>query len=125
MMPVIMINLDYQNRSPIYEQIVTTIENYVALGILKPKEQIPSIRELASNLGINPNTVKKAYDILETKKIINTISTKGTFISDKTNEVLETKKIEEIKKLNKQIDTLLNLGITNQEIKNIINNKLK
>ncbi len=122
---MIMINLDYQNRSPIYEQIVTTIENYVALGILKPKEQIPSIRELASNLGINPNTVKKAYDILETKKIINTISTKGTFISDKTNEVLETKKIEEIKKLNKQIDTLLNLGITNQEIKNIINNKLK
>lgn len=122
---MIMINLDYQNRSPIYEQIVTTIENYVALGILKPKEQIPSIRELASNLGINPNTVKKAYDILETKEIINTISTKGTFISDKTNEVLETKKIEEIKKLNKQIDTLLNLGITNQEIKNIINNKLK
>ena len=122
---MIMINLDYQNRSPIYEQIVTTIENYVALGILKPKEQIPSIRELASNLGINPNTVKKAYDILETKKIINTISTKGTFISDKTNEVLETKKIEEIEKLNKQIDTLLNLGITNQEIKNIINNKLK
>ena len=122
---MIMINLDYQNRSPIYEQIVTTIENYVALGILKPKEQIPSIRELASNLGINPNTVKKAYDILETKKIINTISTKGTFISDKTNEVLEAKKIEEIKKLNKQIDTLLNLGITNQEIKNIINNKLK
>lgn len=122
---MIMINLDYQNRSPIYEQIVTTIENYVALGILKPKEQIPSIRELASNLGINPNTVKKAYDILETKKIINTISTKGTFISDKTNEVLETKKIEEIKKLNKQIDTLLNLGITNQEIKNIINNRLK
>lgn len=121
---MIMINIDYQNRSPIYEQIVTTIENYVALGILKPKEQIPSIRELASNLGINPNTVKKAYDILETKKIINTISTKGTFISDKTNEVLETKKIEEIKKLNKQIDTLLNLGITNQEIKNIINNKL-
>ena len=125
MMPVIMINLDYQNRSPIYEQIVTTIENYVALGILKPKEQIPSIRELASNLGVNPNTVKKAYDILETKKIINTIFNKGTFISDKTNEVLETKKIEEIKKLNKQIDTLLNLGITNQEIKNIINNKLK
>ena len=122
---MIMINLDYQNRSPIYEQIVTTIENYVALCILKPKEQIPSIRELASNLGINPNTVKKAYDILENKKIINTISTKGTFISDKTNEVLETKKIEEIEKLNKQIDTLLNLGITNQEIKNIINNKLK
>ena len=55
-----MINLDYTSRTPIYEQIVNEIEKFVALGILKEKEQIPSIRELASTLGINPNTVKKA-----------------------------------------------------------------
>lgn len=122
---MILINLDYQNRIPIYEQIVSTIENYVALGILKPKEQMPSIRELASNLGINPNTVKKAYDILENKKIISTISTKGTFISDRTDEVLEIKKSKEVEKLNNQIEILLNLGFNKKEIKDIVNNKLK
>ena len=60
-----MINLDYQSRTPIYEQIVNGIEKYVAVGILKEKVQIPSIREMASNLGINPNTVKKSYDKID------------------------------------------------------------
>lgn len=122
---MILINLDYQNRKPIYEQIVSAIEEYVALGILKSKEQIPSIRELASNLGINPNTVKKAYDMLEHRNIINTISTKGTFISDKTDQVLEMKKNEELEKLDKQLDLLLNLGISKKDLKEFINNKLK
>ena len=85
------INLDYQSRIPIYEQIVNNIEKYVAVGILREKSQIPSIRELANNLGINPNTVKKAYDILENKGVIMTISTKGTFISNNTKMVLENK----------------------------------
>lgn len=117
---MILINLDYQSRIPIYEQIVTSIERYVALGVLKPNEQMPSIRELASSLGINPNTVKKAYDILENKKVIVSMSTKGTFISDKTNEVLENKKKDEIEKLNNQIKLLLSLGLSKKEIVDIV-----
>ena len=78
-----MINLDYQSRTPIYEQIVTEIEKYVVLGIFKPKEQIMSIRELAETLGVNPNTVKKAYSELERKGVIQTISTKGNEINIK------------------------------------------
>ena len=122
---MILINLDYQGRTPIYEQIVSIIERYVALGILKPKEQIPSIRELASNLGINPNTVKKAYDILEQKKVIITISTKGTYISEKTDEVLEQKKQEELEKLEHQVELLRNLGVTDQEMIALIHKKNK
>ena len=71
-----LINLDYQSRTPIYEQIVSSIEKYVALGILREREQIPSIREMAASLGVNTNTVKKDYDILENKKVITTVSTK-------------------------------------------------
>lgn len=119
---MILINLDYQSRTPIYEQIVLNVERYVALGVLKPNEQMPSIRELAANLGINPNTVKKAYDILEHKKVITTISTKGTFISDKTVEVLEGKKKEEVEKLKQQITLLISLGISKKEIVEIIEN---
>lgn len=110
------INLDYQNRIPIYEQIVNNIEKYVAVGILREKSQIPSIRELANNLGINPNTVKKAYDILENRGVIMTISTKGTFISNNTKMVLENKIDNEINLIKDKIRELENMGISKKEI---------
>ena len=84
-----MINLDYQSRTPIYEQIVEEIERYVAIGILKPEEQLPSVRDMATTLGINPNTVKKAYTELERRGVTVTISTKGTFIAYDTIKVVE------------------------------------
>ena len=111
-----MINLDYTNRTPIYEQIVNEIEKYVALGILKEKEQILSIRELASNLGINPNTVKKAYSILENKKIIISISTKGTFIWENASKVKEDTINTYISDIEKIIEKLNKLGLTKEEI---------
>ena len=89
-----MINLDYQSRTPIYEQIVEEIERYVAIGILKPEEQLPSVRDMATTLGINPNTVKKAYTELERRGVTVTISTKGTFIAYDTKKIVE-EKIEE------------------------------
>ena len=110
------INVDDQSRIPIYEQIVNNIEKYVAVGILREKSQIPSIRELANNLGINPNTVKKAYDILENKGVIMTISTKGTFISNNTKMVLENKIDKEINLIKDKIRELENMGISKKEI---------
>ena len=115
-MKQIMVNLDYQSRIPIYEQIVNGIENYVALGILKEKTQIPSIREMASNLGINPNTVKKSYDILENKGIIATISTKGTFIADDTKKATNDKIDKEINIIKEKIINLTKMGISYEEI---------
>ena len=112
----ILINLDYQNRTPIYEQIVDNIEKYVALGILKEKEQIPSIREMASSIGVNPNTVKKSYDILESRGIIRTISTKGTFISENTKKTTQDKIDKEINFIKEKINDLIKLGISHDEI---------
>ena len=111
-----MINLDYQSRIPIYEQIVNQVERYIALGIYKPMEQLPSVRELASTLGINPNTVKKAYSELELKGVIVTISTKGTFVSEKTESIVEEKINDGISKINELINELEKLGISRREI---------
>jgi len=111
-----MINLDYQNRTPIYEQIVLEIERYVSLGILKPRDQLMSIREMATTLGINPNTVKKAYTELENKGVITVISTKRAFITDNIKSVVDEKinsKINEIKNI---IGELEKLGITKEEV---------
>ena len=113
-----MINLDYTSRTPIYEQIVSEIERYVALGILKEKEQIMSIRDLATHLGINPNTVKKAYDILESKKVIVSISTKGTFIKENTSNIKEQTINNYLNDINNIIDKLTKLGLSKEDILN-------
>ena len=111
-----MINLDYTKRTPIYEQIVNEIEKYVALGILKENEQIMSIRDLASHLGINPNTVKKAYTILENKNIITSISTKGTFIKESGLKVKEDTINNHINDIKSIMDKLYKLGLSKEEI---------
>ena len=111
-----MINLDYQSRMPIYAQIISEIERYVALGILKPQDQLMSIREMATTLGINPNTVKKAYAELENKGVIITISTKGTFIADNITQIIDYKVNEKITEIKKLVDDLEKLGIPKEEI---------
>ena len=111
-----MINLDYTSSTPIYEQIVNEIEKYVALGILKENDKILSIRELASNLGINPNTVKKAYEILENKNIIISISTKGTFIKKNADNVKDDIINNYITDINNIIKEIEKLGLNKEEI---------
>ena len=110
------IAIDYQSRIPIYEQIVLGIEKLVALDILKPNEQIPAIRELAVNLGINPNTVKKAYDTLEQRKVIISKSTKGTFITDNVDEVKRIMVDKIIDDIKKNIEQLENIGVNKEDI---------
>lgn len=110
------ININYGERTPIYEQIVKEIERLVTLGLIKPHTQIPSIRDLAHNLGINPNTVKKAYDILEVKGIIVSKSTKGTFIAPNIEEAKQIKINEIIKNIKKDMKDLENYGLTKEEI---------
>ncbi len=111
-----MINLDYQSRTPIYEQIILEIERYVSLGILKPKEQLMSIRDMATTLGINPNTVKKAYAELENRGVIVTISTKGTFVKDNITQVVNSKIDNIITQIKRNILELEKLGLTKEEI---------
>ncbi len=110
------INIDYSKREPIYEQIVKEVERLVSLDILKKGDQILSIRELAYNLGINPNTVKKAYDILENNGLIVSKSTKGTFISDNIKEAKNIKIDELIKDINFKVKELQAYGLTKEEI---------
>ena len=110
------IALDYQARIPIYEQIVEEIEKLVALNILSPGEQIPSIRELALTLGVNPNTIKKAYDTLESRGVIISKSTKGTFITDDVDTVKSTKVDAIIDEIKEKIKELENIGLDKKEI---------
>lgn len=76
-----MIVIDYQNRKPIYEQIVERFQMLIIKGILKADSQMPSVRNLAGELSINPNTIQKAYAILEQQGYIYPVKGRGNFVS--------------------------------------------
>lgn len=77
-----MFQLDLKNGVPICDQIVNGFIKLKAVGVLKGGEQLPSVRALASKFSVNPNTVQKAYAILEANGIIYSVKGKGSFISD-------------------------------------------
>lgn len=77
-----MVHLDYRDASPIYAQIVEGFRGQIREGILLPGDKLPSVRELASQLTINPNTIQRAYRELESEGWIVSVSGKGCFVGD-------------------------------------------
>ena len=76
-----MIIIDYKDRRPIYEQIVEKYQMLIVKGILEPDSQMPSVRSLATELGINPNTIQRAYNMLEQSGFIYPVKGKGNFVT--------------------------------------------
>ena len=107
--------LDYQSRQPIYEQLYQNVVRLVSLGILAPNEQLPAVRTLAQQLGVNPNTVQKAYQMLERDGMICSVVGKGSFVSP-TLTVAEQKKRIARKELQDAFQKALHNGMTKQEI---------
>ena len=87
-----MIAIDVQSRKPIYEQIVERFETLIVSGVLAPDSQLPSVRALAMELSINPNTIQKAYTMLEQEGFIYPVRGRGNFVSG--DETLKKKKQE-------------------------------
>lgn len=87
-----MIVIDYQNRKPIYEQIVEKFQTLIITGAIEPDSQMPSVRSLAVDLSINSNTIQKAYSVLEQEGFIYPVKGRGNFVSG--NSDLKMKKQE-------------------------------
>ena len=77
-----MIKIDYRDARPIYEQVVDGIEGLALRGALPADTQLPSVRQLAMELSINPNTIQRAYGELERRGVIYAAKGRGNFISD-------------------------------------------
>ena len=80
-----MIQLNYRDSKPIYEQIKEGLRRLVITGAIATDEKLPSVRELASALAINPNTIQRAYRELETEGYIYTVSGKGSFAAEQSD----------------------------------------
>ncbi|OOB76961.1 MAG: hypothetical protein BEN19_03225 [Epulopiscium sp. Nuni2H_MBin003] len=98
-----MVILNLHDKRPIYVQLVDGIKEQVIKGILKPGDQILSIRQLAGQLSITPNTVSRAYQELERQKVIISVKGKGNYINDVPNFKRSEEKMEELKKLLTQL----------------------
>ena len=96
-----MIRIDNHSRTPIFEQIKEQIINKINLGELKPDDKLPSIRQLASDLNLNVNTVKRAFQELETERVTYSVAGKGVFVSEKAikNELVIENAENELKRV--------------------------
>lgn len=79
-----MILIDYRDTRPIYEQVVEKFKMLILRGVLKSDDKMPSVRNLAVDLSINPNTIQRAYAELERQGYVYTVKGKGNFVSDST-----------------------------------------
>ena len=95
-----MFMLNPQDKAPIFAQLKKQIIEFIGLGILNPNDQLPSVRSLANELGINPNTVAKAYQELELQGYVYTVEGKGCFVSQVNIEAdIQGNKIKEFKQV--------------------------
>jgi len=110
------INLNYRDSRPIYEQIKDGLRKLVMTGAFSPDERLPSVRELASALAINPNTIQRAYKELEAEGYIYTAAGKGSFASDMSG-VDTGRRTEQLKKFDEAASELFFLGLSAEELK--------
>ena len=114
-----MILLDYKDRRPIYKQIIEKFQQMILCGVLQPGEPMPSVRGLAVELSLNPNTVQRAYQELERNGYIYTVKGKGSFVSD-SMDAADSKRKELREDLKGYVQKAFALGISEQELTTLL-----
>ncbi len=121
-----MFNVDASSSTPIYQQIVDNVKESILKGLIEPGEKLPSVRELAKILTLNPNTIQKAYQELERQKVIVTLRGKGTYVSSDYKPRKDEYKLMEVKELFKKgIIEAHYMGFKEKDILNIIEELFK
>lgn len=116
-----MFKIDPKLNYPLYLQIVAQVKRVIAIGVLGAGEKLPSVRELARSLTINPNTIVKAYGELEREGLVETIQGKGTFVVEKGTTQPQKLKEELLRKLIKKfLIEASSLNIPKEEMKKIM-----
>lgn len=117
-----MFQLDFRDKRPLYEQIKANIKELIISGILKSDERIPSVRELAQTLTINPNTIQKAYKDLETEGLIYSVRAKGSFVAP-FNAAANPARLDELmSELEKILAELVYLNVSQEQAIDVVRN---
>jgi len=116
-----MIILDMSDKRPIYEQVTDKIKDLIDRRILTADEQLPSVRSLAVDLSINPNTIQRAYSELERMNYIYTVKGKGNFVAD-ISDMLPKRQASYFKSLDALLDKAETYSLSKTDITEHINN---
>lgn len=115
-----MVKLDYKDGRSLHEQIEAELKRMIVNGMLEPDEQLPSVREMAISLTVNPNTVQRAYKKLENEGFIYSIKGRGNFVSVAAKVHDEQKIIELYEALRSTLKELMFLGEDKSSIENVL-----
>lgn len=110
-----MLTLNYRDAKPIYMQIQEGLKKLIISGALEKNEKLPSVRELAGSLAINPNTIQRAYRELEAEGYLYSVSGKGTFVSPDI-QVDEDRKKELLEQFDETVEELFYLSVSKKSL---------
>ena len=110
-----MLNLDYRDARPIYEQVKDGLRRLMVTGVIQEGEKLPSVRTMAGTLAINPNTIQRAYEALESEGYVYSVPGKGSFAAPNTG-VDEGRKHDLLQTFDQTAGELLFLGVSGQEL---------
>lgn len=110
-----MIQLNYRDSKPIYEQIKEGLRKLIITNAITADEKLPSVREFASSLAINPNTIQRAYHDLESEGYIYTVTGKGCFVVEQ-QEVYDSRQSELLEEFDEVVEKLLFLSVKKGEL---------
>lgn len=110
-----MIQLDYRDTRPIYTQVIDGFREQIITGVLRSGERLPSVRELAGELAINPNTIQRSYRQLEAEGWVSTVPGKGCFVCVHA-EAQEKEVLRLLDQLEQLTAALLRLGMTREDV---------
>lgn len=110
-----MITIDYRDRRPIYQQLMEKIEELAVSGLIKPEEQLPSVRSLAVELAINPNTIQRAYGELEKKGIVYSVPGRGSFLASGQETLLAINRAHNRQELAKLAARAKTFGLSRED----------
>ena len=114
-----MFEITISGKAPIYEQLYNGISELISSGRLAAGERLPAVREVAKSLGINPNTVQKAYFLLEQAGLINSIPAKGSYVADSTT-ALAALKTQALERLGAELSAAKRAGVTESEAQQLL-----
>ncbi|MBQ8533410.1 MAG: GntR family transcriptional regulator [Clostridia bacterium] len=112
--------IDAMSRCPVYEQLISQIERFILVGLIKEGEQLPSVRALSVSLSVNPNTIQKAYSDLDSRKIIFSVPGKGCFVSEDAKQLLSEYRRKRLVDLEEMLNELKIAGISKDEVNEVI-----
>ncbi len=115
-----MVYIDLNSSVTIHEQLVTKLSQLILTGALGTNEKLPSVRKLASELVVNPHTINKAYAELEQQGLIICEKNKGYFVRDLSSSVKQDEQNRLLEQLEKDVTLLLQLGLTKEQLIDLI-----